>query len=72
MTQITKLYAGLLANPRSTLSFRDFEALLGAFGFELSRTRGEPSAVYPSEGSPALPGSAGWQGCQALPGSRVP
>ena len=39
MTQIAKLYARALANPRG-LSFRDFERLLEAFGFELARTEG--------------------------------
>lgn len=40
MTQIAKLYARLLANPKQSLSFRDFERLLKAFGFELARTTG--------------------------------
>ena len=40
MTRIDKLYARLLANPRGTISFREFERLLGAFGFELARTTG--------------------------------
>jgi len=40
MTNPAKLYARLLANPRQTISFRDFETLLRAFGFELARTRG--------------------------------
>lgn len=40
MTRIDKLYERLLANPRVTLSFRDFEKLLKAFGFELARTTG--------------------------------
>jgi predicted RNA binding protein YcfA (HicA-like mRNA interferase family) len=40
MTQLAKLYAALFADPRSTLSFRDFERLLRAFGFEHVRTSG--------------------------------
>jgi predicted RNA binding protein YcfA (HicA-like mRNA interferase family) len=40
MTRISKLYAQLLANPRSPISFRDFEKLLKAFGFEHVRTKG--------------------------------
>ncbi|WP_151953332.1 type II toxin-antitoxin system HicA family toxin [Sphingomonas sp. EC-HK361] len=40
MTQIEKLYAALLSNRRSTITFRDFERLLRAFGFEHARTSG--------------------------------
>jgi predicted RNA binding protein YcfA (HicA-like mRNA interferase family) len=40
MTQIAKLYARLLANPRGPIAFRDFEKLLRAFGFEHVRTTG--------------------------------
>ncbi|HEX7711773.1 MAG TPA: type II toxin-antitoxin system HicA family toxin [Sphingomonadaceae bacterium] len=40
MTRIDKLYERLLANPRATISFRDFEKLLKAFGFEHVRTTG--------------------------------
>ena len=40
MTQIAKLYAWLLANPRSSISFQDFERLLRAFGFVLDRAVG--------------------------------
>lgn len=40
MTRIAKLYERLLANPRATISFRDFEKLLKAFGFEHVRTTG--------------------------------
>jgi predicted RNA binding protein YcfA (HicA-like mRNA interferase family) len=40
MTRIDKLYERLLANSRATISFRDFERLLTAFGFELARTKG--------------------------------
>jgi len=40
MTQIAKLYARLLANPKIALSFRDFLALVAAFGFTHSRTKG--------------------------------
>lgn len=40
MTQIEKLYARLLANQRQAISFRDFERLLEAFGFQHARTTG--------------------------------
>lgn len=40
MTQLDKLFARLLANPRQSIAFRDFERLLLAFGFELARTTG--------------------------------
>lgn len=33
MTQLAKLYARLLADPNTIIRFRDFEALLRAFGF---------------------------------------
>ena len=40
MTRTAKLYAWILANPRASVSFRDFERLLTAFGFEHVRTSG--------------------------------
>ena len=40
MTRIDKLYGKLLANLRAALSFREFEKLLRAFGFEHDRTKG--------------------------------
>jgi predicted RNA binding protein YcfA (HicA-like mRNA interferase family) len=40
MTRVEKLYERLFANPRATISFRDFEKLLTAFGFEHVRTTG--------------------------------
>lgn len=40
MVRISKLYAHLLDDPRATLSFREFEHLLEAFGFRLDRTKG--------------------------------
>ena len=40
MTRIDKLYAQLLDNPRATISFRDFEKMLRAFGFKHVRTTG--------------------------------
>lgn len=40
MTKPSKLYAGLLANPAQVISFRDFERLLAAAGFERKRERG--------------------------------
>ena len=38
MMRIDKLYRHLLANPGATISFRDFEKLLAAFGFTHART----------------------------------
>lgn len=40
MTSPAKLYAKLLANPGAIISFRDFERLLRAAGFELRRIKG--------------------------------
>lgn len=40
MTKPLKLYHQLLANRTAVISFRDFERLLRAFGFELDRTVG--------------------------------
>jgi predicted RNA binding protein YcfA (HicA-like mRNA interferase family) len=40
MVRIYKLYAQLLSDHRATLTFRDFERLLEAFGFRLDRTKG--------------------------------
>lgn len=40
MTRPDKLYERLLANPRVTIPFRDFERLLRAFGFEHARIKG--------------------------------
>ena len=40
MTSIAKLYSRLLANPRSSVPFRELEKLLAAFGFTLARTNG--------------------------------
>jgi predicted RNA binding protein YcfA (HicA-like mRNA interferase family) len=40
MTKPSKLYEQLLANPGTIISFRDFERLLGAFGWEHNRTKG--------------------------------
>ena len=40
MTKPARLYLNLLANPRQTISFREFEAMIVAFGFTLRRTRG--------------------------------
>lgn len=40
MTRIEKLHASLLANPKLKISFRDFEALLVAFGFEMRSGKG--------------------------------
>lgn len=40
MVRPAKLYAQLVDDHRRSVSFRDFEALLEAFGFRLARTRG--------------------------------
>jgi predicted RNA binding protein YcfA (HicA-like mRNA interferase family) len=40
MTKPDKLYARLLTTSKPTISFRDFERLLLAFGFSLDRTVG--------------------------------
>lgn len=48
MTRIDKLYADLLASPGRILAFRDFVALIEAFGFRHSRTKGShKSFVHP-------------------------
>lgn len=39
MTKPSKLYEQLLANPGTTIPFRDFERLLEAFGWEHKRTK---------------------------------
>jgi predicted RNA binding protein YcfA (HicA-like mRNA interferase family) len=40
MTKPSKLYEQLLANPSVIISFRDFERMLEAFGWEYKRTKG--------------------------------
>ncbi|MBC7831675.1 MAG: type II toxin-antitoxin system HicA family toxin [Hyphomicrobium sp.] len=40
MTKPSKLYENLLSDPTRIISFRDFERLLDAFGWELRRTKG--------------------------------
>lgn len=40
MTKPSKLYKKLLADPDTIISFRDFERLLEAFGWEHKRTKG--------------------------------
>ena len=49
MTQIAKLYAWLLANPRAIMRFGDFQRLLAAFGFVHVRTRGSHMAYHHPE-----------------------
>ncbi|MBV9840128.1 MAG: type II toxin-antitoxin system HicA family toxin [Sphingomonadaceae bacterium] len=44
MTRIAKLYAAVLANPRASLAFREFQALVKAFGLTLERQRGSHRA----------------------------
>lgn len=51
MTQIAKLYARLLDNPKLSISFRDFLALVEAFGFTHRRTKGS----HQSFGHPDCP-----------------
>jgi predicted RNA binding protein YcfA (HicA-like mRNA interferase family) len=40
MTKPSKLYEQLLDNPGTIISFRDFERLIEAFGWEHKRTKG--------------------------------
>lgn len=40
MVKPSKLYERLHKNPAATISFRDLERLLSAFGFQLERTVG--------------------------------
>lgn len=40
MTKLAKLYEHLIANPGAIISFRDFERLIEAFGWQHKRTRG--------------------------------
>ncbi len=40
MTKPNKLYERLLADPGTIISFREFERLLEAFGWEHKRTKG--------------------------------
>ena len=51
MTKPSKLYASLLTNPAQVISFRDFERLLAAAGFERKRERGS----HRSYRHPAVP-----------------
>ena len=44
MVNPAKLYAKLAQSPKQIVAFRDFERLLGAFGFVLQRTRGSHRA----------------------------
>jgi len=53
MTKPAKLYLSLLANPRQSIGFREFEALVLAFGFSLRRTRGSHKQ-YRHEAVPEL------------------
>ncbi|TPG12134.1 type II toxin-antitoxin system HicA family toxin [Sphingomonas oligophenolica] len=40
MTRIAKLYAAVLANPKTAITFAEFERLLRATGFVLVRIKG--------------------------------
>lgn len=53
MTRTAKLYAAILANPDASHSFRDFERLLLAFGFEHKRTSGSHRIYTHSDVHPA-------------------
>lgn len=53
MTRIAKLYEYVLANPRASLPFRDFQRLLEAFGFRLVRTTGS-CRLYQHPGVPFI------------------
>jgi predicted RNA binding protein YcfA (HicA-like mRNA interferase family) len=66
MTRIVKLYAHLLASQKISISFREFEQLLRAFGFTLDRQRGShrtythpdctrPLVIQPKNGDAAAP-----------------
>lgn len=52
MTKPSKLYAHLLANPNTIISFRDLQRLLEAFGFVHKRTKGS----HRSYKHPSVPG----------------
>ncbi len=49
----SKFLENVQRNPRRVIPFRDFERLLGAFGFILQRTRGSHRA-YKRAGVPEL------------------
>ena len=51
MTKPSKLYEQLLTNPGAIISFRDFERLLEAFGWEHKRTKGS----HRTYGHPQVP-----------------
>lgn len=60
MVKPHKLYAQLLQSANRSISFRDFEALLAAFGFEHARTTGSHRQyVHPAipRPFPVQPGS---------------
>jgi len=51
VTKIAKLYSAVAANPGASFAFRDFEALLRAFGFVHERTKGS----HRQYGHPRIP-----------------
>ena len=55
MTKPDKLYQQLLISTSRSLSFRDFERLLRAFGFELNRTVGSHRQYVHPDLSRAFP-----------------
>lgn len=66
MTRIAKLYAHILGSAKITVSFREFEQLIRAFGFTLDRQRGShrtythplctrPLVIQPKKGDTAAP-----------------
>jgi predicted RNA binding protein YcfA (HicA-like mRNA interferase family) len=55
MTKTAKLYAQLLATRKVTLTFRDFERLLLAFGFALARQSGSHRVyIHPACSRPII------------------
>jgi len=71
MTKPGKLYQRLLSSSSRSISFRDFERLLRAFGFELDRTVGS-HRQYIHPDIPRAFGPARRQGRKALSGEGVP
>lgn len=71
MTRIDKLYASVLANPGQMLAFRDFIALIEAFGFRHARTKGSHQS-YVHSNCPRLLHPAAGQAREAVSGPRIP
>jgi len=71
MVKVGRLYQRLLNQGAST-SFRDFQRVLEAFGFELDRTKGSHLIYVHPDLAPSVSRAAERQGREALPDSRVP